>query len=91
MKLVRGGRAQQWQTYHVVIIEEAQGRHAVIIPIDPHHGLRGSRQGVLQIGLPGLILVSVGELLEVDWVILQQPHRPETEGKEGRSNLGCSR
>lgn len=73
------GATPEVRTYHVVIIEEAQGRHAVIVPIDSHHGLRGGCQGVFQVGLPGLILASVGELLEVDWVVLQQPHSPETE------------
>lgn len=74
---VGGGRAQRWRTYghmittyHVVIIEEAQGRNAVVVPVDSHHGLRGRRQGVFKVGLPGLILVSVGELLEVNWVVL---------------------
>lgn len=62
--------SQRWRTYHVVIVEEAQGRHAVVVAVDSHHGLRGRRQGVFKVGLPGLILVSVGELLEVNWVVL---------------------
>ena len=57
-------------TYHVVIIEEAQGCNAVVVPVDSHHGLRGRRQGVFKVGLPGLILISVGELLEVNRVVL---------------------
>lgn len=64
------GARPGWRRYHVVIVEEAQGCNAVIVSIDPHHGLRGSCQGVLQVGLPGLILGSVGELLEVNRVIL---------------------
>lgn len=64
------GRAQRWRAYHVVVIEEAQGRNAVVVAVDSHHGLRGRRQRVFKVGLPGLILVSVGELLEVNRVIL---------------------
>lgn len=66
---VRGGPARRWRTYHVVIVEEAQGCDTVIVPVDSHHGLRGSCQGVFQVGLPGLVLTSVGKLLEVDRVI----------------------
>lgn len=67
---VRGGHAQRWQMYHVVIVEEAQGCNALIVSIDSHHGLRGRCQGIFKVGLPGLILVSVGEFLEVNWVVL---------------------
>lgn len=78
------------QMYHVVVIEEAQGRDAVIIPIDSHHGLRGGCQWVFQVGLPGLILTRVRELLEVDWVILQQSHRPETGRQAGKVRFRLS-
>lgn len=66
------------QAYHIVVVEKAQSGHALLIPVDSHHGLSGSRQRVLQVRLPGLILITVGKLLEAHRVILQQPHRPET-------------
>lgn len=74
-------RSPRWQAYHVVVIEEAQGRNALIVPVNPHHGFRGGRQRVLQVRLPGLILVSVGKLLEAHRVVLQQSHGPETAGR----------
>lgn len=70
-------------TYHIVVIEEAQGSHTVIISIHPHHGLSCCSQGVLQVGFPGFIFISVGELLEVHGVILHQTHRSKTEPDRG--------
>lgn len=63
-------RGPKWQTYHVVVIEEAQGCNALIVPINSHHGFRGGCQRVFQVCLPGLILISVGKLLEAHRVIL---------------------
>lgn len=70
-------------TYHVVVIEEAQGSHAVIVSIHPHHRLGGCSQGVLQVGFPGFIFIGVGELLEVHGVILHQAHRSKTKPDRG--------
>jgi hypothetical protein len=69
------------QAYHIVVVEEAQSSHTLLVPVDSHHGFGGSRQRVLQVCLPGLVLITVGKLLEAHRVILQQPHRPETAGR----------
>lgn len=74
--LVRDSRTG---TYHVVIVEEAEGSHAVVVSVNPHHRLGGCGQGVLQVGFPGLVFTGVGELLEVHAVVLHQAHGPETE------------
>lgn len=46
------------------------GRNAVVATVDSHHGLRGRRPEGFQGRSSRLILVSVGELLEVNRVIL---------------------
>lgn len=44
----------------VVVIEQAQGVGAVLVPVDAHHGLGGGRQWVLQVRPPCLVLAGVG-------------------------------
>lgn len=70
-------------TYHVVVVEEAEGGHAVVVSVHPHHGFGGCGQGVLQVGFPGFIFIGVGEFLEVHGVILHQTHGSKTEPDRG--------
>lgn len=46
--------------YLVVVVEEAKGVGAVLVPIDAHHGLGGGRERVLQVRPPCLVLAGVG-------------------------------
>lgn len=68
-------------SYHVIVIEETQGSHAVVISIDPHHSLGGCCQGVLKVALPSLVFIHIGVFLEAHPIILQKAHRSETELK----------
>lgn len=44
----------------VVVVEQAQGVGAVLVPVDAHHGLGGGCQRVLQVRPPCFILAGVG-------------------------------
>lgn len=71
---VKGFKEQE--AYLVVVIEQAQGSGAVFIPVDAHHGFGGGSERVLQEGLPGLILTSIGAPLGVQGFILKNQHWP---------------
>lgn len=71
-------------SYHVIVIEETQGSHAVIISINPHHSLGGCCQRILQVALPSLVFIRIRVFLEAHPVILQKAHRPKT-GWEAQS------
>lgn len=40
----------------VEVVEQAERRSAVLIPVDAHHGFSGSRQGVLQVAPPCIVI-----------------------------------
>lgn len=42
----------------VEVVEQAERRSAVLIPIDAHHGFGGSRQGVLEVAPPRIVIAA---------------------------------
>lgn len=68
----------------VVVIEQAQGVGAVLVPVDAHHGLGGGCQWVLQVRPPRLILAGVGPpYCRVGAVVGDHHHQTLTERHTG--------
>lgn len=75
----------------VVIIQQPQSCCAVFIAIDAHHGLGGSRQRVLQVAPPRLILAvehPSGGHRQLVWYQHHQPLTAEVNTKEETHSKG---
>lgn len=77
----------------VVVIQQPQSCHTVLISIDAHHGLGGGDQRVFQVVLPRLILAaehSAGGHRHFIWHHHHQPFAVEAMGKwEETESVGC--
>jgi hypothetical protein len=62
--------------YLVVVIEQAQCRSTVLVPVDAHHRFGCCGERVFQERLPGFILASIGAPLGIKCFILKNQHWP---------------